>query len=426
MDITPELNASELTRRPDESPAEHHRRLVLGRLEDRTLAGWDFAELAPELYGKPYSSDVARRMMYGSAATLQILDAEANKRAAQTDAEQSAELDAKLATLAKERQKFYDQRNAYNGLLRQRARQEEINAILRDALARGVMTPLTLSAPPPQSTGAQTGLLVSLNDIHYGAKVNNHWRRYDANICRQMFAEYVEQIREVQCTHHVDRCLVWANGDLINGNIHYRVAVSNMENVIDQVVGVSELVSHFLAELGTMFAEVQFVLVAGNHSRIAPKEVALKDERLELLIPWYLEARLQNMPNVRIGGARQLDTTVYLVDWCGKTYCGVHGDFDGTAAKVNALQQMVGQRVYAVLSGHLHENQIREPQGVKMIKAGSFLGMDDFCVEHRIVGRPQQLICVCDPSGVRCIYDVNFSRTTGANPPGKGEGTDAT
>jgi len=45
---------------------------------------------------------------------------------------------------------------------------------------------------------------------------------------------------------------------------------------------------------------------------------------------------------------------------------------------------------------------------IKIIMAGSFLGMDDYCISKRIIGIPQQLVCVCDENGVRCNYDICF------------------
>ena len=71
-----------------------------------------------------------------------------------------------------------------------------------------------------------------------------------------------------------------------------------------------------------------------------------------------------------------------------------------------ALQTMARTPLYAVLSGHLHHNKIDEVQGVKTIMAGSFLGMDDYCVQKRIYGKAEQMVCICDAEGVRCSYGV--------------------
>lgn len=152
--------------------------------------------------------------------------------------------------------------------------------------------------------------------------------------------------------------LCWANGDEISGNIHQSIAVTNKENVIEQIKGVSELIAEFLAELSRHFSNVTFVSVAGNHSRIEPnKDRALISERLDDLVEWYLGARLQNFENTQSVVARRLTTQFIWIDVRGQTYCGVHGDFDGSASKVQALQAMAGKPIYAVLSGHLHQQQ---------------------------------------------------------------------
>ena len=75
------------------------------------------------------------------------------------------------------------------------------------------------------------------------------------------------------------------------------------------------------------------------------------------------------------------------------------------------MQTMAKEPVYAVLSGHLHHNKTDTVQGVKTIMAGSFLGMDDYCVGKRIYGMPQQLICVCNSNGVKAYCEVDFDPT---------------
>lgn len=97
---------------------------------------------------------------------------------------------------------------------------------------------------------------------------------------------------------------------------------------------------------------------------------------------------------------------MFITDIRGKTYCGVHGDFDGSATKIAALQAMAQRPLYAVLSGHKHHNMCDEVQGVKTVMAGSFLGVDDFCIQKRIFGKPEQLVCVCDNTGIVCHYDI--------------------
>lgn len=394
-----------MAKQPGESAYSHHKRLIFGKLVDKTIDA-DYSELSPYLYGKEYSSDFARRMAYGSYRTLQLADED---RATKIKPEDIAdEIDGNIIALKIEKQKLFDQRTAFNKMIRERSRQEELHEILRKAIENGKLSLLNYErSVVPLS---DNDLLVSLNDIHYGANVQNYWNTYNTDVCREMMCHYLDRIISIGELHHSENCVVWENGDAISGSIHYSVAVTNKENVIDQIKGVSELIAEFLAELSKHFKTVSFVSVAGNHSRLNPnKDQSLICERLDDLVEWYLQARLQDFENIKIGAGEKIDSTMYLIDVRGKTYCGVHGDFDGSTTKVQALQAMARKPLYAILSGHMHHNKVDEVQGIKTIMAGSFLGVDDYCVKNRIVGGQEQTICVCDENGVRCFYNIQLS-----------------
>lgn len=404
----------DILKRDNETDLEYHKRIVYGKLVDKTCADADYAELAELIYGQQYSSDVARRMMYGSKRTLDILSSDELSRV--SDTKIMSEIDQKMLNLQIERQKFFDQRAAFNKVVRDRSRQEELNEILIQAVSSGNLP--KLEYVPSASYTSDNDLLVSLNDIHYGADVKNYWNTYNSDICREMMCTYLDNILAIKSTHGSENCIVWANGDMINGNIHHSIAVSNKENVVEQVKGVSELIAEFLVVLSRHFNTVSYVSVSGNHSRIDPnKDRSLVGERLDDLIEWYLSARLSDFDNIFICDGEsdrspvrynKVDNTMYVVNVRGKTYCGVHGDFDGSPGKIQSLQTMVGTPVYAVLSGHLHHCKTDDVQGIRTIMAGSFLGMDEYCVQKRIYGTQEQMVCVCDEYGIRCSYNVRL------------------
>lgn len=383
---------------------------MLGKMVDHTIDD-DYEELSECLFGDGscFSATEVRKRMYGMKAVIDAIEREGEDAIRSTD--RMSELDRKKIELQAERQKFYDQRNAFNKLVRERSRQEELNEILVKSIQEGDLPRLDYEFDPyGVVTQSDNDLLVSLNDIHYGATVENYWNTYNSDICREMMCRYLDRIIQIARTHSSQNCIVWANGDEISGNIHKSITVTNKENVIEQIKGVSELIAEFIAELSKHFVTVTFVSVAGNHSRLDPnKDNALVSERLDDLIEWYLAARLQSFENVVIGGGEKVDETMYLIDVRGKTYCGVHGDFDGSPSKIQALQTMARKPLYAVLSGHLHHCKIDDVQGIRTIMAGSFLGMDDYCVQKRIYGRPEQMVCVCDETGVRCSYNVSLN-----------------
>ena len=383
---------------------------MLGKMVDHTIDD-DYEELSERLFGDGscFSATEVRKRMYGMKAVIDAIEREGEDAIRSTD--RMSELDRKKIELQAERQKFYDQRNAFNKLVRERSRQEELNEILVKSIQEGDLPRLDYEFDPyGVVTQSDNDLLVSLNDINYGATVENYWNTYNSDICREMMCRYLDRIIQIARTHSSQNCIVWANGDEISGNIHKSITVTNKENVIEQIKGVSELIAEFIAELSKHFVTVTFVSVAGNHSRLDPnKDNALVSERLDDLIEWYLAARLQSFENVIIGGGEKVDETMYLIDVRGKTYCGVHGDFDGSPSKIQALQTMARKPLYAVLSGHLHHCKIDDVQGIRTIMAGSFLGMDDYCVQKRIYGRPEQMVCVCDETGVRCSYNVSLN-----------------
>ena len=395
----------ELLRRSGESDIEYHKRLIYGKLVDKTLDDIDYSELSEAVYGKQYSSDVARRMCYGSRYTLELMDHDATATAIEkSGSDLLAELEDKKVELAKERQKLSDQRIAYNKLIRDRAREEEINEIIEDCILRGDLPSLTYSG---STVGpSDNDLLVSLNDIHFGALIDNAWCRYNSSICARMMDAYLAEIIKIAEMHKSENCIVWCAGDIISGSIHRSIQVSNKENVIEQIIGVSELIAEFLAELSKHFYIVRFLSVAGNHSRIEPnKDNAIMGERLDNLVEWYLAARMQNFGTVIIDDYHKIDPTMSVFSVRDKTYVMVHGDYD-SPGKVQALQAMVDEPIYAVLCGHMHHNQTDVVQGIRTVMAGSFQGVDSFCVEKRIYGEPEQMVCVCDSTGIKCHYDI--------------------
>lgn len=393
-----------LERMPGESALQHHKRLIEGKLVDKTLADYDYAELAPYVYGQDYSADVARRMMYGSEKTLQLLD-QSERHSDVGDL--MTELELKKIELQKERQRFFDQRTEFNRMVREQAREEELREILERAITNGNLP--RLDYEPFDEEPGETDLICSLSDIHFGAAHDNYWGKYDSDICKQMFVKYIREISKIAARHDSKNCYVTANGDLISGGCHLSIRLTNRENIIEQVTGVSELIAEFLCELSQIFDNVYFSSVAGNHSRIDKKDDALISERLDDLVEWFLGARMEGVLNVHIGHSEKIDPTMCMIEVRGKNILTVHGDFEPSIGNVTNLQAMVGRPIYAVMMGHRHHNATDVVQGIRIVQSGSFLGTDDYCISRRLCGKPCQIVTVVDDKGFVCNYDVDLA-----------------
>ena len=357
--------------------------------------------------GNCFNESEVRKRMYGMKRLIEIIESDITNT---IDSEAILkELEDKKIELQKERYKLSDQRIAFNKMVRNKARQEEINEIIEKCISDGNLP--KLEAPKPDNKKYnKKSMLVSLNDLHYGQDIINFWNVYNSEICQQRIAEYLDKIIEIQAEQNAEECVVWANGDLISGNIHNEISITNKENVIEQLTQVSELIASFLACLSNYFNKVRFVSVAGNHSRLGKKEDSLKDERLDDIVEWYLKARLQNIPKIKFDEYKKIDTTMYVVKVQGLNYVGVHGDYDYSDTSIRNLVSMVEEPVYAILSGHLHHNKIDTVQGIKTIMGGSMIGMDSYCIQKRIIGVPEQLVCICTQDGLKCTYNVELKK----------------
>ena len=314
----------------------------------------------------------------------------------------SDEISVKRIEFEKEKIKFYDQRNEYNKMIREQARKDENLKLILNTISD--LKPYEANISSVKES--DNDLFIGLNDIHFGCNIDNFWNKYNSDIAFERLQKYLSKIIDIKNKNNSQNCYVCANGDLISGNIHPRIAISNRENVIEQVMGVSELIAWFLSELSHHFDKVYFAVVAGNHSRISKKDEAPVYERLDDLIPWYIKARLSNINNVLVIDS-DIDGTLNIINIRGKYYLNVHGDYDGFST-IQKLISMIDKPIYCIHFGHLHHNSMDFVQNYKVLMSGSLMGMDDYCITKRIYGRAQQLVCVCTENGIESTYDVDL------------------
>ena len=392
---------SNLYKQLDESNYDFIKRIVFGKLVYKTIEE-DYEELSEPIFGEGncFNSSEIRKRFYGIKRAIDLI--EEDGIIGIDDNNILDELELKKIELEKEKQRFFDQRTEYKKLIRGDARFDE----LKDIVQRTIKAVEPYKYENRNIEHSDNDLLVGLNDIHFGAVINNYWNKYSPEITRERLEKYIDEIISIRNIHNSENCYITANGDLISGNIHLTTQLSNRENVVQQVMGVSELVSWFISELSPHFKNVYFVVVAGNHSRLSFKDMSPKDERMDDLIPFYIKARLQNITNVHILDDK-IDNTIYITNIRGLNYVGIHGDMDATNG-ILKLVEMLPQKIYAILMGHMHHNQTNYIQGYRTVMSGSLMGVDDYCIEKRILGQPQQNICVCDSKGIKCIYDILF------------------
>lgn len=295
-----------------------------------------------------------------------------------------------------------DERMALNREKRDRARANKTLELMKDNLSTigRVEFPIVCNSENENIT-SDYQMLICVSDIHAGA--------CDKEELTEFFESYLEAIDDERTRYDCKQATVCLLGDLISGNIHKSLAITNKENVISQIKTAAELITSFVYEITLRFDKVTMYDVSGNHSRVDRKEDALNDERLDSLIPYMVESSLQHNDNFKYvkSGVFQNSqdkeySTIKSFTIGNRIYVAVHGDYDKfTKESVAKLTMYLGRKPYAVLFGHEHEPGYDSAWNVKMIRSGSMQhgGTDEYTERMRLCGNPSQTICILNENG---------------------------
>lgn len=325
------------------------------------------------------------------------------------DDEYQKQLEKMNRELAQNKIKFRDERNAWNKQNYTAARIDETLNILEDKISTQGRANFEIHDKP--FINSDNDILCMLTDLHIGQTFDSVWGTYNTDIAKKRMNQYLNEILDIQKLHGSENCFVSLQGDLISGNIHSTIQISNKENVIEQMKIAIELISSFCYELTKHFSQVFLYNVSGNHSRlIENKDKAVHEERLDDFIGWDIGRTLEHIENFQMVQCNNFDLGIAEIDIREKPYIAIHGDFD-TFNKQGVLNlcSMLGFFPYACLYGHLHTPSTDEVNGIKMIRSGSLSGSgDSYTIEKRLYGVPSQTVLVCTEKGIKCIYNVEL------------------
>lgn len=333
---------------------------------------------------------------------------DANRSRFSDSDEKIKEINEQTRELERAKIKFRDERNAWQRQNYADARVEEnLDRLEYELSSIGRVNFNTHNIPQIDS---DNDMLIILSDLHIGQTFDSAFGRYNSDIARDRLSQLLNEVINIQKLHNSKRCYVSMQGDVISGNIHPTIRITNRENIIEQIKIATELVSSFCYELSTYFEDVYMTNVGGNHSRLDKKDDALHDERLDDIVGWAVELSLKHIDNFHFLHAN-IDNGIACFNIRNKSYVAVHGDFDGyNKSGVQNLCLAMGYIPYAILYGHLHVCSLTETNGVKMIRGGSLAGCgDSYTIEKRIIGKPSQMVCICTDNGVKAYYPIELN-----------------
>lgn len=315
--------------------------------------------------------------------------------------------------LEKAKIKLRDERIDYQKSLREDARRESFIELVERAMAKNVES-FDYKPSRVSYNLDSDDMVVCLSDLHAGIEVQNWWNTYDTRILRKRLHKYLDEIYEIQGIHQCRVCHLVLGGDNISGLIHTNLRLQNNENVVEQLKIAVTYIAEFIDALQSRFDEIRVHSVAGNHSRINPnKDDHLRGEELDDMIPFCLSLQFVNNDKVHIceGCAEKIDSTISaFVTTGGKRFYIVHGDKDAPSTVVKNLTLMSGTKPDGIIMGHRHHNALDTEHNVKIVQCGCVVGTDDYCVDKRISGEPEQCVFITsEHRTVKCLYDIGLN-----------------
>lgn len=333
-----------------------------------------YGDLWEMVTGKKLSDDEGRKRYYGVMSLIDLYE---------------GGLENKSAQLVR------DERNAMRDYYRKTVRFERLEDIITRAVSKMPVLP-TIPFYPLSGNKKQVGIL-QLGDWHYGLSVNNIMNSYDTETAAKrlgvVISKTVKQIRK----NNLSTIYVFVQGDLVSGNIHDILRLQNQEDLMDQIIGVTELLGEALNNLAS-YCEVKVVLVGGNHERVTPKkEDSLNKENYIKLIEWFLREWLKGNERIDIIGHRDYESCyLKIFDF---NIGVIHGDKD----KIDMLPKNMGD-VYGVnfdfiFTAHVHHTNLSDISRCFVVVNGSLCGTDEYAKNRRLFSYPTQNFGILDSGG---------------------------
>ena len=373
--------------------------LLQRKKTDESLEWQDIADFRSEYVGDLEHRDTVRK---GSKLLLEYMDAGWVK---EPDADNMYTDNSELIKMRKEKMKLSDARVEYNRLIRQEARKESYVDMVKRIICENI-EPMNI---PVHYTlfNSSTDLLVHLTDIHTGIEIHNWKNDFDEDILKKRIEKFTSNILDIRGQYGSENCYL-VIGEILSGIIHNNLRLQNNMDLMEQFKYISELIAAMLSRMANHFNHIYVYTTPGNHSRISPKkEDGLDGENMDILLPFYLKARMQNIENITICD-NTIEPEIAMFNIRGNNVFASHGHKDSPSNVVQNFTMMFGIKPQIVLLGHRHTNGLTTVYDTKVIESGCVSGSDQFATSIRKVNRPEQTVSVIGDNGLICLYDIQL------------------
>lgn len=312
-----------------------------------------------------------------------------------------------LFRLRKERVKLSDENSQLRAYVRRISREDTLKEIAND-YAQKMCTnkPLLFENKCiPVKSDANKGILL-ISDWHYGMICDNHWNKFDPEICKKRVSILQEKVIDLVKTENIDEITVLNLSDLIAGRIHLQIRIESRIDVVTQTMDVAEILAEFLTNL-SKHCNIRYFDCLDNHSRLEPnKGDSLELETFVRMIPWYLRPRLKDNSRIEINN-NEFGHDIITCKVAGHDIIGVHGHEDNPTTALDKLSLMTHKHYDLLCTAHRHHFSADEKNQTMIVSNPSLMGVDSYAEKCRLTSYPAQVFIkstkenVCD-----CIYRI--------------------
>lgn len=382
-----------ITRNDNETLAQYQFRLYENRVE-LGLSNDQIADLLNSEHGTEYDESKYRKEYQAYKNVWQDMIEEKNNSFLPED--YIKEIEEQRIELQKDKFKFRDQKREFNNTLRKMARLEHLQEYLKESVE--TIQPISLPIKQVSPATIKEGMVV-ISDMHLGMQINSQFNVYNKEVAKQRLNKLKERTYQKIIKEDINTLHIASLGDQIHGLIHSTTRITSEENVIEQIISVSEYLKAFVQSFLEMGIDVKFYNVVGNHSRaVANKNDSLgTSESFERLITTVLNTAFKEYSNYE-----SIEDTegFVIVNISGKNVVLAHGDLDRGANAITKLSQLLGIQIHYLITGHVHHHFIKEHGLTVQYGVGSMCGLDQYAISGRFSGRPSQLILTFNDSDI--------------------------
>lgn len=380
--------SDDLLRRDGENEYEYHKRLIYGKIIDKTLSYYSYEELSEYVYGKRFSTDVARRLMYGSCRTMQLIDSLQEENVLSIgEAELTQSLTQLKNELQKERYKLQTEKNEYARWLREEARDDLFEEKVIEAIRSFSQVPTPVKNIPI-THGVRDGVLC-IADCHFGKEYeiyglhNEVINAYSPEIFYSRMEQILEETKEIVEKEKFSVIHVYNLGDSVEGFLRNSQIWTLRYGVIDSAILFGNYMGEWLRKLSE-FVNVVYAQTDGNHDELRLLDGRKNEHLCESagkIIRNCISLKNENNPNFTCIENR---TGLIFDSVAGMNLLGIHGEVKDMRDAIKEYANIYGEEISYLIAGHKHHSQY-DNCGVRCgcIGVGSIAGSDDFSMSLR-------------------------------------------